>query len=293
MVRVQMRIDQLQYIVWINQGNTIFDIAEKCYISPQAVSKAIKAMEQELNIQLVEKNGKKLILTSAAKLIVKHIETISSEYEALLQKIAPYQMDNGYKNIVFVTTPRLSESLLYGSSANFFQERMPNGIWNSKSIEGILQGKINERTVSLIGIPDYRMNDENLQEVLKKNTLNVDVLSRERLFVLCQANSEFIEMDNITIDDLIKSGKMIYYSDWEDDCSFHINSFEIMGKFVKKNNLIAVVTEKEYHDFFSNNNLLKLMPIENTYMNYICISSKDAINSVNNFIGELQAYLTL
>lgn len=60
-----MRLEQLQYLLSLQTTCSITQTAEQFFISHQALSKSIKALEKELSVLLLERSPKGVTLTPA------------------------------------------------------------------------------------------------------------------------------------------------------------------------------------------------------------------------------------
>ena len=52
-----MRIEQLAFILEIHRHNSMKAAAEHLFITPQALSSAVKSLEEELNIQIFHRSN--------------------------------------------------------------------------------------------------------------------------------------------------------------------------------------------------------------------------------------------
>lgn len=82
-----MRIEQLYYFMEICQTNSLNEAAKKLYISQPALTQSIKALENELNIQLFNRNRKGIFPTEACLIFANHAKAIVQEYEQALADI--------------------------------------------------------------------------------------------------------------------------------------------------------------------------------------------------------------
>lgn len=64
---------QIKYFQAVVQNSSFSEAAEKCHISQSAISQQIKALENELGFQLLERKNRKFILTSAGEHFYKKV----------------------------------------------------------------------------------------------------------------------------------------------------------------------------------------------------------------------------
>lgn len=84
-----MEIRQLGYFMAIADEMSFSSAARKLYISQSALSKAIKQLEDELQVQLfVYKNKKLVALTEKGKILYEKSQNIMNEYKSIVEEIA-------------------------------------------------------------------------------------------------------------------------------------------------------------------------------------------------------------
>lgn len=73
----------LQYFYALIQFGSFTEAAEEMYISQSALSQHIKALEEELNVKLIERSGRKLELTPAGEYFYNHSRMVLTDYEKI------------------------------------------------------------------------------------------------------------------------------------------------------------------------------------------------------------------
>ena len=58
---------QMRYYIAVVETNSFFEAGEICHISQSAISQQIKALEEELQVQLLERHGRKFTVTPAGR----------------------------------------------------------------------------------------------------------------------------------------------------------------------------------------------------------------------------------
>ena len=74
-----MDIQQIQYFLEVVRSGNFSVAAENLYTTQSSVSKNIKSLEKELNIQLFDRGKRQIQLTEAGKLILKDAHSIVQE----------------------------------------------------------------------------------------------------------------------------------------------------------------------------------------------------------------------
>lgn len=78
-------LNQLRYFQAVIRCGSFTEAAEECHISQSAVSQQIKALEQELGFQLIERMNRKFALTPAGEFFYKKSLIIVSDYDRLVR----------------------------------------------------------------------------------------------------------------------------------------------------------------------------------------------------------------
>ena len=76
-----MNIDHLKYLIAISKEKTMADAAEKLFVTPQALSMAIKKLEEELKMPLLSRSSTGTTLTENGQWLVKRSEAFFSDIE--------------------------------------------------------------------------------------------------------------------------------------------------------------------------------------------------------------------
>ena len=82
---------RLQLLREISRRGSIKAAAEAMSISPSAVSQQLSILEREAGVQLLEKTGRRVRLTDAAQLLVRHADTITGAIAAAEADLASMQ----------------------------------------------------------------------------------------------------------------------------------------------------------------------------------------------------------
>lgn len=77
---------QLTYFLEVYKQRSVAAASEALYISPQALSKTIISLEEEIGVKLFERSGKKMLPTNAAINLTSHAKNILDEYNVIEKK---------------------------------------------------------------------------------------------------------------------------------------------------------------------------------------------------------------
>ncbi|MEV1025568.1 LysR family transcriptional regulator [Streptomyces sp. NPDC050264] len=82
---------KLRVLQELSQQGTIGAAAQALHLTPQAVSQQISALGKELGVQLTEPAGRRLRLTSAARIVLRHADTVFQQMEQMQAELAAHQ----------------------------------------------------------------------------------------------------------------------------------------------------------------------------------------------------------
>lgn len=78
-------LNQLRYFQAVVRCGSFTEAAEACHISQSAMSQQIKALEQELGVQLLERMNRRFVLTPAGEHFYKKSLILVADYDRLVQ----------------------------------------------------------------------------------------------------------------------------------------------------------------------------------------------------------------
>lgn len=114
-----MRLEHLLYLIEVSKSPSITAAAEKLYMSHQTLSAAIKTLEKEFDVKLIERDFTGVSLTADGKYLVK----IAQEFYQKLQQfgLTSIQNKNTIQGKLRISGSRMAlESLLPKIIANFY-----------------------------------------------------------------------------------------------------------------------------------------------------------------------------
>ena len=82
-----MLFKQMQYFISIVKNNSFTEAAEENYISQSAISQAIKSLEDELGVELLQRKNRGFTLTNAGEYFYKQSLIMVDEVERMKQAI--------------------------------------------------------------------------------------------------------------------------------------------------------------------------------------------------------------
>lgn len=78
---------QLLYFRYIAEAGSITRVAETINISPTALSKSIHQLEKELDTELFDREGRKIVLNANGKIFLEHVREILSSLDMAEQRL--------------------------------------------------------------------------------------------------------------------------------------------------------------------------------------------------------------
>lgn len=78
-------LNQVRYFQAVVRHGSFTEVAEECHISQSAISQQIKALEEEMGVQLLERMNRKFTLTPAGEHFYKKSLILVADYDRLVQ----------------------------------------------------------------------------------------------------------------------------------------------------------------------------------------------------------------
>ena len=119
-----MDIQQIQYFLEVVRSGNFSTAAENLYTTQSSVSKNIKSLEKELNIQLFDRSKRQIQLTEAGKLVLKDARSIAQGYENLIHTVSSYQLQKK-DTLTIASIPVMAQYDITGLLTDF-QTAHPN-----------------------------------------------------------------------------------------------------------------------------------------------------------------------
>ncbi|MER8235312.1 LysR family transcriptional regulator [Streptomyces sp. NPDC094049] len=82
---------KLRVLRELSERGTVSAAAQALHLTPQAVSQQISALGRELGVQLTEPSGRRLRLTEAARIVLRHADAVFTQIEQLRAELAAHR----------------------------------------------------------------------------------------------------------------------------------------------------------------------------------------------------------
>lgn len=117
-----MDIRQLRYFFTIAQEGQITRAAKKLHMAQPPLSQQLKLLEQELGVQLLERNGRKLELTEAGSVLFKKAQELLNQFDEAIIEVK--EVGTGLKGTLSIGSVKSSFSHL-PERLRLFREKYP------------------------------------------------------------------------------------------------------------------------------------------------------------------------
>lgn len=186
-----MKIRQLRIFKTVCEEGSITKAGEKLFMTQPAVSQTINDLEKDLNIQLFDRNARKIILNETGKLFLIKSEQLLKLYDELIEN-ARFLEENATLKIgssITIANFILPLSLLeFEEACN--QTPIKVSVDNARTIENMVI-----KNVVDIGLIEGVIHSQEL--------INIPI-SSFKLSVICSSTHPFANCDSIEVETLVK-----------------------------------------------------------------------------------------
>ena len=117
-----MELYQLHDFLCVAKYENISKAAQELHASQPAISKAIRALEDEMKVKLFDRNGKRLSLTRGGKILANRLKPLLEELDSALKEIQLQE----HQNIETIRINALSGSIFLPDIIRIFKKTEPN-----------------------------------------------------------------------------------------------------------------------------------------------------------------------
>lgn len=200
-----MRLEQLQYLIYIAQCGSINKAGEKYFISHQTMNASIKKLEEEIDAKLLNRTGKGVTLTKEGSRVLEFAQETLAQYEKMMADVhnTPVSADsvNIYATAVF------KEKLLAMLSlySDVFPEIIVSTYFTDASTVRQRVKETDENAIGILIVDREKYADlENKDRYLE--------LGEGRLYFCARQDSDIFKSKAITMERILQYPLGFFYS---------------------------------------------------------------------------------
>ena len=267
-----MRIEQLKYLVDVAETKSMSKTAERLFVSPQAVSKSIKQLEDELDAELLVRTNQGVALTKIGEDVLAHAKQMLDLEQKLNQSVAQHKENNLTDDtfpIRICSTSAITNIVLPAILAKFANMNI-NIIPRIDMVDSVREvfERLKNKTCD-VGLLTYNEEDLFRQFVPYQHLLDMNLLARDEIVVAMerrwyepgtsflsskQYHSRFRSMYcMLPTEEMAKYAREIYVMR-SNDADFHRAMMREAGAYV-------IMPKLAYQHLFSNKTYIA-MPLE-------------------------------
>jgi len=186
-----MEVNQLRYFVAVAKTGSFSKAAAMCYVSQPALSEQIQKLEHEVGKPLFNRNRRKIIPTTAGRLLIERANRILNEVEEAKQEV---QASDGITNgkISIGVLPTIAPYFLPHVFAQFTQQCPETEVMVHEDMTARLlqMTDAGELDVGILSLP------------IKENGFEIEELFTEELLLALPSNHPLVAKGKIKIEDL-------------------------------------------------------------------------------------------
>lgn len=281
---------RISYFIEVIETGSFSAAARKLYLSQPALSKGITALEDEINIQLLDRSGYRPVLTQAGKEYYDGVKALIKGYDALLESI-----QNSYQKKLKIAFTGLFENRHVVKVINSLEKEFKSVELSfvECSFEDSLMKLLNGEVEISFGIESTFKYNENI---------HYDVLFKNDICVICSFEHPFSNTSAVTVEQL-KHEKFIllskkfgnnFYRDFMDACKAdqfkphvikEVDSFDELVLEVSIGNGIAIVSKDVVRS-----TEVKVIDLLNSHhsSNYVVAYLKNDDNFLQKYVNEIK-----
>ena len=194
-----MEIKQVQYFLAVAEAGSFSIAADDLYISQSSLSKQIIALEKELDIQLFDRSKRKISLTEAGKIFLKHALHFNENHKAMLTEIGEHK-----KTIASLSIAAIPVIAQYGITSYLakFKTAYPSIVINLEEREAsTVLPALHKHEYDMAFIRDYEV-DLNQYSFLE--------IVRDKLMVAVSKDHRFSTRKSLSLSELADENFITY-----------------------------------------------------------------------------------
>lgn len=187
-----MELRQLRYFMEVARREHVSEAAEHLHVAQSAISRQIANLEDELGVDLFQREGRNVKLTSIGKLFLEHTETAMKAIDYAKEQVDEYlDPERGTIKIGFPTS--LSSHLL-PTIISAFKENHPNVAFHLRqgSYKFLIES-VKKRDINIAFLGPVPVDDEDIEG---------HILFTEKILALVPSSHPLATQENLRLRDL-------------------------------------------------------------------------------------------
>lgn len=238
-----MELNQIKQFRTIAQTGSISKAAEQLFIAQPSLSQTLKRLEDELDVQLFDRHGKKIVLNDAGKIFLKYCDEINAALNNAICELTEYK-DSVKKDIRIVVD---STSLLLLEVAEEMRRNYP---W---SLPHFYQTPIDDWDLKICSdispdceLPSEMMIEEPIGVILPKEH---PLVSKKEIFKKDIESCDFLSLNpNENFARIIS--RCCAMAGFKQNITMYIDEPSVMQDLIKRNFGIAFAPEYTWHSIY-------------------------------------------
>ena len=305
-----MRSEQLEYLVDLKDTLSLSKTAEHFITSHQVISNAVKNLEQELGVTLLDRTHRGIIFTEAGLLVCQYAQETLANRHKLTNSLLPYVRPTLPKEkgeLHIYTIPRFMNKAFLTFYNKYCKQHPKLTISLKNAALSFILDKvaITENAIILVSIDQTSLTSPWLTAKLEERQLSCQTLLAQPLGFCVSAKSEWLpqlaaqDIANLDMDSLQIPIVTFNYS-VDESLFFHntsaayylIDNFEMQHQLIKSGNYVGFYIPFEFNHLFKSDPTLEFVfdPASKHFFHYIAITADQTAPQVQRFLSELQAF---
>lgn len=254
-----MRIEQLKYFLEVARSGSINATAQHLFISQQGISDALKRMEQELGVTLLNRSKTGITLTPEGEKIYPYIIPVVKEYEKMEDYIFSLKVTPKPKNeqAIRILTNPLSMTVMIPDLLELLERKYPTSNFycsDTVSLDKMVQ-QIQDANADLCIFMLMHLDAETMLQVFPDD-VQVYALFEDELVACVSSDSETAQHKSISAAEFDQLEKVLcdgaYTSPRYSDTEFVSNNIDFQLKLILKRKIAAVTIRYFFPRTFPN-----------------------------------------
>lgn len=305
-----MRSEQLEYLVDLKDTLSLSKTAENFFTSHQVISNAIKNLEKELGVILLDRTHRGITFTEAGLLVCQYARETLADRHKLTNSLLPYMHPQAPKEkgeLHIYTIPRFMNKAFLSFYKKYCKQNPELTVsLKNASLSFILANvTINENSIILTSIDQLDLTSSQFMANLEKLHLEYQPLLAQPLGFCVSAKSEWLShlaAQDLAVSDLSDLAVPIVTFNYAADESmlfrkstetyYLVDNFEMQRQLIKSGKYVGVYVPFEFNHLLKNDPTLEFVfdPDSKQIFYYIAIFSPQALPQIRRFISELKTF---